>query len=80
MTSFIDKEGYKTAKYNTTLDEFVKENQSFKDLIEKSNCSMEIPGLNGGIPINLVKQYLEEMGLNPEEFGWSGLSKDYYLK
>lgn len=80
MTSFIDKEGYKTAKYNTTLDEFVKENQSFRDLLEKSGCSMEISGLNGGIPINLVKQYLEEMGLNPEEFGWNGLSKDYYLK
>jgi len=80
MEKFIDLDGYKKAIYDTTYDDFLKENQSFGDLVEKSMCRYDIPGLSGGIPINLVKQYLEEMGLNPEEFGWEGLNKDYFLK
>lgn len=39
-----------------------------------------VAGMNMAVPINAIKTYLQERGIDPKEFGWEGLSKGYWEK
>jgi hypothetical protein len=64
-------------KFVLTLDEFVEENPSF--VLTRSGYQ-ELSGMNAGIKINDVKRYLQERGLDPEEFGWEKADRDYWQR
>jgi Skp family chaperone for outer membrane proteins len=70
---------YKDAKFSLGYDSFVKDNPTFIDIMQKRG-SQELSGLNAGIKINNVKLFLQERGLNPEEFGWEKAKGSYWTK
>jgi len=37
-------------------------------------------GMSAGIPINDVKTYLQERGIDPTVFEFSGVANDYWVK
>ena len=39
-----------------------------------------VAGMNMAVPINAIKMYLQERGIDPKEFGWEGLTKKYWEK
>jgi len=57
----------------------LKEYPSFNEVIEKRGYT-DIAGMSAGIPINLVKTYLQERGLVPSNFDWTALPKGYWSK
>jgi len=61
------------------IDEIVQEDKIFTELLQK-HSHIDIAGMNAGIPINRVKQYLQERGLNPSNFGWEGLDQKYWVR
>ena len=49
--------------------------------IDESNAPKEAPLITTtAIPINKVKAYLQERGMDPEHFGWEGLQDEYWEK
>jgi len=48
--------------------------------VNQVNGYASIAGMNAGIPINKVKMFLQERGLDPEHFGWDGLDGSYFAK
>jgi len=39
-----------------------------------------VAGMNMAVPINAIKMYLQERGIDPKGFGWEGLSREYWEK
>jgi len=59
-------------------DVFYKENETFKPLMSAHGKFIWITGMSAGIPINKVKTYLQERGLDPDNFKWEGIDKKYW--
>jgi len=62
----------------SSADEMVKDDVFSKLLQEHGRT--DVAGMNAGVPINKVKQYLQERGLNPNDFGWAALKPTYWIK
>ena len=78
--SLFDDMPLDNARFGTKVDVFAKANPDFMDAIEKHHGYISVSGMNAGIPINLIKTYLQERGLNPSNFGWDGLTNDYWVQ
>jgi len=63
LNDLVDLQSHKKAVYSASLKSFIEKDETFGGLINKTRCHVDIPGLNAGIPINLVKQFLEERGV-----------------
>lgn len=61
-------------------DEFYEENETFKPTMEHHGKYVDIGGMSAGIPINKVKAYLQERGLDPDNFGWQELGDKHWWK
>jgi hypothetical protein len=70
---------YRDAKFSLGYDSFIKDNPTFIDLMQRRG-GQELSGLNAGIKINNVKRFLQERGLDPEEFGWEKANDSYWTK
>ena len=70
---------YEDAEFSMTMEEFEKKEPSIK---ATKLCSgrVSVEGMNGSIPINKVKAYLQERGMDPNHFGWEGLQDEYWEK
>jgi len=67
--------------YNQSFEDFLKENKGFKKEYEKMYGGWEATnGMNGCIPINYVKRFLQERGLDPSHFKWDKLKDKYWEK
>lgn len=71
---------YKEAKFIFSAKDFDKEESTFEDAMKACGHMVEIAGMNAGVPINYVKQFLQERGLNPDDFGWQGIANEYWEK
>ena len=81
FAKLLDKRFDKSVSYSTRYDDFIEKFPTFKDFFEeKCGGYQELSGMNGGVPINKIKQYLQERGLNPDEFDWEGLKDEYFEK
>ena len=70
---------YKDAKFSMNMDKF-KEKEPGIEITELCGGRVDISGMNGAIPIDKVKQYLQERGIDPDQFGWKELSDEYWEK
>ena len=62
-------------------DDFYKENETFMPIMKKHGKWVDMAGMNAGIPINKVKTYFQERGVDPDNFSWGGrVSKKYWWK
>jgi len=68
----------KEALYNTPEEEFVEDNPDFIEALEESGLWVNVPGMNGGVAINKIKCFLQERGLDPDNFNWEGVSSSYW--
>ena len=68
---------FERVSYNRKYDDFIKEYPEFADAL-KQHGYHEIEGMNGGIPINRVKAFLQERGLDPDHFGWDGVDRRHW--
>ena len=53
---------------------------TFKLAMEDCGLWVEVTGMSAAIPINKVKAYLQERGINPDDFGWESVEKEYWEK
>ena len=75
------KSSLPSTAYSENFDIFLDKNLSLKQVWEKQYGNyMAMAGMNGCIPINYVKRFLQERGLDPEHFGWEGLKAKYWEK
>ena len=59
----------------------MKEHPDFQEAYEKQcGGKVDMAGMNGCIPINYVKRFLQERGLDPAHFQWEGLKANYWEK
>ena len=67
--------------YDTPFSDFVKDYPEFENAMKQA-CGgwQEIEGMHGAVPINRVKTFLQERGLDPKHFGWKGLDGRYFEK
>ena len=50
-------------------------------IMKKHGKYVDITGMNAGIPINKVKTYFQERGIDPSNFSWGkGIKKNYWWK
>ncbi len=73
---FIEDE-YKEAKYTVRLDN--NDDMDLKGYLS-SRGYIRIAGMNGAVPINLIKNYLQERGLDPDNFGWEKVNESHWRK
>ncbi|MFH1838798.1 MAG: serine protease, partial [Patescibacteria group bacterium] len=71
------KDGFKSEKFSKTLDDF---DDGLTLEIMQHTGYYDISGMNAGIPINGIKRFLQERGLDPEHFGFEGAKKEYWEK
>lgn len=71
---------HKEAKFQFSAEEIAEETPSFKTAMRESGKWVSVPGMSAGIPINKVKTYLQERGLDPNHFGWEASGKEYWEK
>ena len=77
-SEFFKDYPFKEAQFKFDVDSFVKQEPLFKEAMQASGMWVDIAGMNAGIPINKVKQYLQERGLDPANFGWDKLPDNYW--
>jgi len=67
--------------YSQDFDSFMEDNPGLKESYEEQ-CGgiVAVAGMNGCIPINHVKRFLQERGLDPAHFQWAGLKDSYWEK
>lgn len=68
------------ARFSSGADSFLKDYPEFLEAFNKHGGYVDVSGMNAGIPINKIKAYLQERGLNPANFGWEGLTGKYWVK
>ncbi|MBU2249531.1 MAG: trypsin-like peptidase domain-containing protein [Gammaproteobacteria bacterium] len=69
---------YRKASFTMGAPDILAKHPSFG--IVRHGLMIEVEGMNGAVPINSVKRYLQERGLDPQHFGWAGLKKEYWEK
>jgi len=77
-SEFFKDYPFKEAKFKFNVDSFAKEEPLFKEAMEHCGLWVDVAGMNAGVPINKVKQYLQERGIDPANFGWEKLSDGYW--
>jgi len=70
---------YKKAVFNASLEAFTGKTETMESIMQ-SGSKQDIAGLNGAVPINKIKQYLTERGLDIEKFGASTISGRYWQR
>lgn len=68
----------KDAKYVFSEEEFSEKHPDMIEAMSKSRGHVAISGMNIGIPINKIKQFLQERGLDPDHFEWEGVGKKHW--
>lgn len=63
-----------------STEKFYEENDTFEPTMRHHGKYVDIAGMSAGIPINKVKTYLQERGLDPKIFGWDGASDKHWWK
>lgn len=76
----IEKDGYRTAKFSRNLTDIRSNEPEFAEKITMHSGRFDVSGMNGAIPINPIKRFLQERGLDPEHFGFAGAGKEYWTK
>jgi len=71
------KDGFKSEKFSKTLNDF--DDGLTREIMQHAGY-YDIAGMNAGIPINGIKRFLQERGLDPEHFGFDGAKKEYWEK
>lgn len=71
---------FKDADYKYSRDQYLKKDPEFEKAIEQHNGRVDMPGMNMGIPINSIKRFLNERGIDPNKFGWERLKGQYWAK
>jgi S1-C subfamily serine protease len=72
------KEGYRDADFAVPMAVFEKDHPG---LVKQLHGGMAtVPGVHGGIPINKIKLFLQESGLDPNHFEWDGAKGRYWEK
>jgi len=72
--------GFERNIYNIRYEEFLKDYPDFADALDQHGHWSRVSGMSGGIPINRVKAFLQERGLDPDHFGWRGLDGKHFEK
>ena len=70
---------YKDAKFDMTMEDFEKKEPSIK-VTKLCGGRVSVSGMNGAIPINSVKMFLETRGIDPNYFGWELAPESYWEK
>jgi hypothetical protein len=52
----------------------------FAEIYEQSGGFSRVAGMNIGIPINLIKAFLQERGLDPDELGFKPVKDEHWTK
>uniref|UniRef100_A0A6M3LBQ2 Putative trypsin-like peptidase domain containing protein n=1 Tax=viral metagenome TaxID=1070528 RepID=A0A6M3LBQ2_9ZZZZ len=76
----FEKDGYRKARFSKSLSGIQKTENEFAENIETHMGYIKVAGMNGAIPINPIKRFLQERGLDPEHFGFDGAGKDYWTR
>lgn len=79
MTRWQDENPVRSVRFDLPREVFQREYPKYHEIVEQSG-RVPIAGFHGGVPINGVKRYLQERGLDPEHFGWEGLTKGYWQR
>ncbi len=77
-SKFFEHYPFKEAKFRFRMDSFIKKEPIFGTAMKDLGLWVNIAGMNAGVPINKVKQYLQERGISPEDFNWEELPKKYW--
>ena len=78
---YLFKSTRPTGAYTQDFDSFLADNSGLKESYEEQyGGSVAVAGMNGCIPINYVKRFLQERGLDPAHFQWAGLKDSYWEK
>jgi len=80
LAELLDKLDLDSVRISQTFDEFTKDNEKLKDEFVMHCGWVPVAGMNAAIPINKIKTFLQERGLDPEHFGWDGVSEAYWRK
>ena len=79
---FIDlifkKESFRDADFVVPMEMFKENYPSIAKQLHGGRVS--VSGVHGGIPINKIKLFLQESGLDPEHFGWDKAEDKYWEK
>ena len=72
---------YRDAIFNQSIEN-VEENHPdiFKMLKSQYYVMVQMAGMHAGVPINNVKAYLQERGIDPQAFEFEGLKEEYWTK
>ena len=46
----------------------------------EDSIAIKVAGLNGAVPINGIKRYMQERGLDPMHFGFEGVKPKYWQR
>jgi hypothetical protein len=71
---------YRDAKFAFNISWKRDIDEEFLKALQEHGAYVDVSGMNAGIPINTVKRFLQERGIDPENFGWKGVSKEYWEK
>jgi len=63
--------------YDMSVNDFIEQNPTFS---QTNTIFLNVTNMNGAVPINKMKAFLQERGLDPEHFGWQGVSESYWRK
>ena len=76
----FEKDGYRKVKFTKNMTDIKAKDTEFAEILVEHSGRFDVAGMNGAIPINLIKRFLQERGLDPEHFGFEGASRDYWTK
>jgi len=74
---------YRDARFDKKYNDIQRKNpeDSFVKMMEdKYYAFVRMDGMSAGIPINGVKIYLQERGIDPGIFGFEGVGQNYWVK
>ena len=71
---------YEKAEFGYDVERFAEEQNGFVEAMKSHGLWIDIAGMNGAVPINKVKRFLQERGLSPKDFGWEGVDESYWVK
>ena len=74
---------YRDAKFDKKYNDIQRKNpdDSFVKMMEsKYYAFVRMDGMSAGVPINDVKTYLQERGIDPGIFGFEGVKQNYWVK
>ena len=77
-SKFFTDYPFKEAKFTLDALGFSRQEPIFRKAMESCGLWVDVAGMNAGVPINKIKQYLQERGLDPADFGWEGISENYW--